>query len=742
MLSLFRRFRPMPTPPPAVESAALAVLHSELTDHFLTARKQTTSEKEAIAQFIKKLQSEGYPQHFPKNVLATAIDRAITEVEVNLQNPEYHHWIGSQAPQAKTPQTPVLQTPNTQTPSTSAAPIVKTISLQAKMLAAKTPQERGDVFAEAISRCRGISPDKFCCVGIATGNPRVSVYKMQQVDVNGTTIFRGAKGFEDLAEHFKVLGLSGGNRKVAIVPREGYIAIEVPNPTWEPVLLDSLIKQGSEPIPGSPLTAWIGINTEGETVEFDFSKPTGCHLSLAGMTGGGKTAFINTLVVGMIVRHRSPWFVKFVIIDIQQVNAQHLESFLPWFWKDLGVLSKSADISTVLRFVEDIEEGDSSDSKPHSTPGLLQIECKRREDLFLVARSNDLDSYNRVAYEDYLSWRDQQMNSGAVIKSLTIDAYNKAVDPDFDRWRHSAEFQKWRQSSASSRKGKPRPYLPILEHIVVLLDEASGTKDLFGGRKKQFTQWLRQISQELRKFGVHLFGCTQRPSADSYGPYDSATREQFGYRVCLKVMGESTSEMALGKTHKIGTELGEMGDSYIITPDNPEPMRVQILFTPHWLIDSLSQQVMQSYGERPMRTINQVHEQLMSREGAPIDNLFGSLPNPQFSNQRTAAFPAVAPATLVKPVPRSRSVSPPPTEAIAPVDPEFESIYDKVIQVRKDKIQEINGGSIKKLTETELGIRVFGDQYRGSSQRLKPQLLEAIAHYEGAFSVWGPKHEE
>lgn len=755
MLSLFRRFRPMPTPPPAVDPAALAVLHAELTEYFLTARKQTRTEEEAIALFVAMLESAGYPQHFDKGFLTAASNRAKEEVELNIQRPEYQHLIGSQAPipqaptpqapQAKAPQTPAPQPTNTQTPSTSTAPLAKVMSLQAKMQAAKTPQERGDVFAEATNRCWSVSPGKFRCVGIATGNPRVFVYKMQPVDPDGSTIFRGAKGFEHLAEHFKIMGLTDANCQVAIVPRHGYVAIEVPNSEWNPILLAPLVSQGAEPIPGARLVAWLGVDTEGQLVELDFCKPTGCHLSLAGMTGGGKTAVINTLVVGLIARYRSPWFVKFVIVDIQQVNAQHLESFLPWFWKDLGVLSKTRDIASVLRFSEDEDDEDDEEdgSSKKSPSGLLQIECKRRQDLYLIARATDLDSYNRFAYEDYLSWRNEKIQSGSAPGTLTIESYNNAIELDFDRWRHSAEFQKWRQLPIAVRQGNPRPNLPILEHIIVLLDEASGTKDLFGSRKSQFTRWLRQITQELRKFGVHLFGCTQRPSADSNGPYDSSTREQFGYRICLKVTGEPTSEMALTKGNTMGTQLGEKGDSYIITPDSPEPRRVQIFFTPPQLIDTLSEQVMRAFGTRSMRTINQVHEQLMSREGAPINNLFDSPPTPQFSNQRTAASPAVAPATLVKPVPRTRSgVSPPPIEAIAPVDPELKAIYDRVVQGRKEKIQEIKAGSGRSLTETDLGIRVFGEKYRGSSRQLKPQLLEAIAHYEGDFSVWGPNHEE
>jgi S-DNA-T family DNA segregation ATPase FtsK/SpoIIIE len=64
----------------------------------------------------------------------------------------------------------------------------------------------------------------------------------------------------------------------------------------------------------APVKIAIGVNLEGQLVEADLSDPNTCHFLVGGTTGSGKSEFLRSLLLSLLVRH-SPQNLKIVLVD-------------------------------------------------------------------------------------------------------------------------------------------------------------------------------------------------------------------------------------------------------------------------------------------------------------------------------------------------------------------------------------------------------------------------------------------
>ena len=406
-------------------------------------------------------------------------------------------------------------------------------------------QRRGEAIVALMNRVKGspVMKWKGCSLG-----PRVEVHQLVLADDGKSEIKMPSDAiYSEWQKNLKHKQMIPKGTKVVFRECYGHISMEIPHWGWQPIpfrdnpwIREAHKEWGKQrPLPFDAYQIWCGVDEENELFELNLDEPaTAAHIGIAGSTGGGKNGVAAVIICGSTYRYQ-PSFVKFVLVDTQEVNFQFYETYSPYLWGGLGILSLEEEITRVFGF-------SNSEDKPQ---GLIFTEAERRKALFRRAKVDNIRSYNRVAYGYFLAWCKQVRIDPNVIGA--IDRYNLEI-------------------SLNSKLG-----LPILERIAILIDEIAAVGSLYANSKRSFDDWIRKICQELRKFGFHFVGMTQDPTADADGSYKSETRSQFGNLIGTACNREEVSERAIAKGFTACTELGGNGDTYVLTPTLDEPRRVQ-----------------------------------------------------------------------------------------------------------------------------------------------------------------------
>ncbi|MFN8492683.1 MAG: DNA translocase FtsK [Caldilineaceae bacterium] len=103
----------------------------------------------------------------------------------------------------------------------------------------------------------------------------------------------------------------------APVPGRPYVGIEVPNLEKTMVSLRGILESKVLPKEGGKLALPLGRNTAGAPVVMDLTRAP--HMLIAGSTGSGKSACINTIVTGLLMQH-GPETLRFVMVDPKMVE--------------------------------------------------------------------------------------------------------------------------------------------------------------------------------------------------------------------------------------------------------------------------------------------------------------------------------------------------------------------------------------------------------------------------------------
>ena len=121
----------------------------------------------------------------------------------------------------------------------------------------------------------------------------------------------------------------------------------------------------------------IGINIQGELIEFDLSDPVTCHLLIGGQTGGGKSMLLRCMILSLMARS-SPDHIQIALGDPKRVEFIDFQDS-PFLWKNPeGHGSAIAyDESETLALLNDLLE-----------------EMERRYQLFAASGVKELASYN------------------------------------------------------------------------------------------------------------------------------------------------------------------------------------------------------------------------------------------------------------------------------------------------------------------------------------------------------------
>lgn len=103
----------------------------------------------------------------------------------------------------------------------------------------------------------------------------------------------------------------------APVPGRPYVGIEVPNVEKSIVSLRGILETAEFREQGGALALPMGRNTSGAPIVVDLGRAP--HVLIAGATGSGKSVCINTMIMGLLMRH-SPSTLRFLMVDPKRVE--------------------------------------------------------------------------------------------------------------------------------------------------------------------------------------------------------------------------------------------------------------------------------------------------------------------------------------------------------------------------------------------------------------------------------------
>jgi DNA segregation ATPase FtsK/SpoIIIE, S-DNA-T family len=159
-----------------------------------------------------------------------------------------------------------------------------------------------------------------------------------------------------------------------IAPQTGYVSIDLPRSDRAIAKFTQYIQPTSSQVP-LPARIAIGINLEGKLIEANLSDPNTCHFLVGGTTGSGKSEFLRSLLLSLLVRH-SPQHLQIALVDPKRVTFPEFDR-MPWLYSPIA---KDSDRAIALMTE-------------------LVTEMEQRYQLFEQSKCADIQSYNKKVEE-------------------------------------------------------------------------------------------------------------------------------------------------------------------------------------------------------------------------------------------------------------------------------------------------------------------------------------------------------
>ena len=284
--------------------------------------------------------------------------------------------------------------------------------------------------------------------------------------------------------------------RVAMVPGQNVIGIELPNKVRETVMLRNILQHEEFISSSFSLPVCLGKNIAGFPIVVDLAKMP--HLLVAGTTGSGKSVGINAMILSLLYKH-TPETCRMIMIDPKMLELSVYDG-IPHLLTPVVTDPKKAVVALKWA-VREMETRYMSMSK-------------------LGVRN--IDSYNERLIE--------ARRKGEILsKSTQIGFDPETGQPIFEDQQIS---------------------LTPLPFIVVVIDEVA---DLMLVAGKDIEAAVQRLAQMARAAGIHVVMATQRPSVDVItGTIKANFPTRISFQVTSKIdsrtiLGEQGAEQLLGR---------------------------------------------------------------------------------------------------------------------------------------------------------------------------------------------------
>ena len=305
---------------------------------------------------------------------------------------------------------------------------------------------------------------------------------------------------DDIARSMSALSV-----RVAVVPGQNVIGIEMPNDLRETVLLRDILDHHAWVNNEDALPICLGKDIAGGPVVTDLAKMP--HLLVAGTTGSGKSVGINAMILSLLYRH-TPETCRLIMIDPKMLELSVYDG-IPHLLSP--VVTDPAKAVTSLKWaVREMENRYFNMSK--------------------------LGVRNITGYNQRLA---EARKSGEVL--------TRRVQTGFDAETGKPTFEE------QALDLTPLPF------IVVIIDEVA---DLMLVAGKDIEAAVQRLAQMARAAGIHVIMATQRPSVDVItGTIKANFPTRISFQVTSKIdsrtiLGEQGAEQLLGRGDMLFMEGG------------------------------------------------------------------------------------------------------------------------------------------------------------------------------------------
>jgi S-DNA-T family DNA segregation ATPase FtsK/SpoIIIE len=319
--------------------------------------------------------------------------------------------------------------------------------------------------------------------------PVVTRYELEPAP--GTKTSRVIGLADDIARSMSAVSV-----RVAVVPGDSVIGIELPNARRETVYLRELLASEDYEKNGGKLPLVLGKDIGGNPSLVDLSRMP--HLLVAGTTGSGKSVAINAMILSLLYR-LGPDRCKFIMVDPKMLELSVYDG-IPHLLAPVVTESKKAVVA--LKWT------------------VREMEERYRAMSRLGVRN--LEGYNARVEE--------ARRKGEVLTRKVQTGF----DPETGQPIHEEE-----------------PFdLDPLPLIVVVVDELA---DLMLVAGKDVEAAIQRLAQMARAAGIHLIVATQRPSVDVItGTIKANFPTRISFHVTSKIdsrtiLGEQGAEQLLGQ---------------------------------------------------------------------------------------------------------------------------------------------------------------------------------------------------
>jgi S-DNA-T family DNA segregation ATPase FtsK/SpoIIIE len=293
--------------------------------------------------------------------------------------------------------------------------------------------------------------------------------------------------------------------RVAVVPGQNVIGIELPNDDRQVVMLRDILDHDSWRRDTSSLPMALGKDIAGVPVVVDLAKFP--HLLVAGTTGSGKSVGINAMILSLLYRH-TPETCRMIMIDPKMLELSVYDG-IPHLISP--VVTDPSKAVTALKWA------------------VREMENRYRNMAKMGVRN--IGGYNERLAE--------ARAKGEVL--------TRRVQTGFD-----------------AETGKPIHEEEVLDlaplpFIVVIIDEVA---DLMLVAGKEIEAAVQRLAQMARAAGIHVIMATQRPSVDVItGTIKANFPTRISFQVTSRIdsrtiLGEQGAEQLLGRGDMLFMEGG------------------------------------------------------------------------------------------------------------------------------------------------------------------------------------------